>query len=263
MSAGYLAGSVTITPTIGRRIPRRTAIMPGWSNVPRQEAFPRRRGHTSSKTPRGACCTSARPRACAAAVELLREPGAAGAAHRADGHHRGDRRVDRGAQRARSARCSSTASSSSTGRASTSAWSTTSRYPFLAVTLNEELAPRHGHARARRRRASDTSDPTATPTPSVRRWTCCCARFPSAPAASTSTRHHARLGTPVPAVPHREVCRAVRRRDRSPGLRRCWSKSCWRSSTATPTRWSSGSSSRCSRRRSAWSSSSRRGCATV
>ena len=66
----------------------------------------------------------------------------------------------------------------------------------------------------------------------------------------------------VPAVPHREVQRPVRRRDRRDAVPPAGAASCATSSTATPTRSSSGSRPRCATRRRRSSSSRRRGCAT-
>ena len=81
-------------------------------------------------------------------------------------------------------------------------------YPFLAVTLDDEWPRAMVDAGRASARASATSGPTATPTPSARRSTCCCARSRSAPARDNKFDQPPAAGPALPAVPHREVLRA-------------------------------------------------------
>ena len=69
-------------------------------------------------------------------------------------------------------------------------------------------------------------------------------------------------GQALPAVPHREVLRPLRRGHRPRRPTGAWSASWWPSSTATPSRSSSGSRRRCTRPRTPWSTSGPAGCAT-
>ena len=173
------------------------------------------------------------------AVELLPEPRRAAAPHGADGGERRDRRVDRGPQRGRGAHARVLADQA----ARAPVQRPLPRRQELPVPRRHPrpgVAPAHGHAgpqaqgrpllrpvRPRLRHPGDAR-PAAADLPGAhlqRR------RVPTPRAARPA----------LPQVPHRDVPRAVRRRDRQARSTTGSSPSCASSSTATPTRSSTGS----------------------
>ena len=141
-----------------------------------------------------------------AAVELLPGPARPAPAHRADGGDGRDGRVDPGAQRGRGADARVQPHQAAPARGSTSACATTRATRSSPSPLDERVAAGDGDAgpQAQGRRA--TSARTATPTPSARRSTCCCARFPIRTCSpTTSSTSHQRLGRPC-LLFHIEKC---------------------------------------------------------
>ena len=124
------------------------------------------------------------------------------------------------------------------------------------------VAPADGDAGRASARACATSAPTATPTPSARRSTCCCARSRCAPAATTSSGATSASAGPACCSTSRSARDRASARSTTPPTTG-WSTSCSSSSTATPTRSSAGS--RAQMRAAAvraWSTSGPPGCAT-
>ena len=81
-------------------------------------------------------------------------------------------------------------------------------YPFLAVTLDEEWPAGDGDAGPQAQGRALLRAVRATPTPSARRSTCCCAAFPIRTCSRRQVQRAPAARPAVPAVPHREVQRA-------------------------------------------------------
>ena len=107
-------------------------------------------------------------------------------------------------------------------------------YPFLAVTLDEQF-PRALVMRGRKRKGTKYFGPYAHAYAIRDTLDLLLRSFPIRTCSPGKFNEHQRLGSAVPAVPHREVQRSVRRRDRRGRLPRSWSTSCATSSRATPT----------------------------
>ena len=126
------------------------------------------------------------------------------AAHRPDGGHRRDRRVDPGPQRRRGAH----ARVQPHQAAPAPVQRPPGRRQELPVPRRHRVrrvAPTDGHARRADGRASATSGPTATRTRSARRSTCCCARSRLRTCSDNKFDRHEKLGRPC-LLFHIEKC---------------------------------------------------------
>ena len=131
--------------------------------------------------------TSARRRACAAgSSNYFARAGRSCRAHPPDGRGRGDRRVDRGAQRGRGA-VPRVQPHQDAPAALQHPVQGRQVVPVPRGDARRGVAAGDGACGARSARASGTSGRTPTRTPSARRSTCCCARSRSAPARKTSS----------------------------------------------------------------------------
>ena len=183
-----------------------------------------RRAPTSSRTPRDGSSTSARPRACASACRTTSRTREPAAPHRADGGHRRDGRVDPGAQRRRSADARVQPHQAAPAPVQHPA----ARRQELSVPRRHDerrVAPGHGHAgreaqgrpllRALRPRLRHPRD--ARPA---------AAHVPDPHLLGQQVQPPPEAGPALPAVPHREVLGAVRRRDRRRTTTTSWCRSC-------------------------------------
>ena len=107
-------------------------------------------------------------------------------------------------------------------------------YPFLAVTLDEEW-PRAMVMRGSKRKGVRYFGPYGHAYAIRETLDLLLRTFPIRTCTRQQVRPPPAAGPAVPALPHREVRGAVRRRDRQAGVRRSSSASCSTSSTATPT----------------------------
>ena len=108
-------------------------------------------------------------------------------------------------------------------------------YPFLAVTLDDEW-PRPMVMRGRKRKGVRYFGPYGHAYAIRETLDLLLRTFPLRTCSRQQVRPPPAAGPALPAVPHREVLRPVRRRGRQGRLRPRWSRSCSSSSTATPTR---------------------------
>ena len=120
-------------------------------------------------------------------------------------------------------------------------------YPFLAVTLDEQF-PRALVMRGRKRKGTTLLRAVRPRLRDPRHARPAAAQLPDPHVQPGQVQRASAPRAAVPAVPHREVQRAVRRRDRRDAVPPAGAPSCATSSTATPTRSSSGSMPRCGRR---------------
>ena len=113
-------------------------------------------------------------------------------------------------------------------------------YPFLAVTVDEQF-PRALVMCGRKRKGTKYFGPYAHAYAIRDTLDLLLRSFPDSHMQSRQVQRASTARSAVPVVPHREVQRAVRRRDRARPTTGSWSTSCATSSRATPTRSSSGS----------------------
>ena len=121
-------------------------------------------------------------------------------------------------------------------------------YPFLAVTVEDEW-PRPMVMRGRKRKGVRYFGPYGHAYAIRETLDLLLRTFPLRTCSDNKFGRHERLGRPVPAVPHREVLRPLRRGDRQGDLRPPHRRAARVPRRRHPEVWCSGSSSRCRRRR--------------
>ncbi len=134
-------------------------------------------------------------------------------------------------------------------------------YPFLAVTVGDEWPRPDGHA-GRQAQGGPLLRPLRPRLRHPRDARPAAAHLPAAHVLGQQVRAAPQAGQAVPAVPHREVQRAVRRRGRPGRLPGAGGRAARLPRRATPTPSSSGSRWRCARPPTSSSSSAPPGCAT-
>ena len=197
---------------------------------PAPGSIPTRRASTGSATPSGRVIYVGKAKYLrAAAVVVLPGPRQPAPAHRHDGHHGGQRRVDRGQHRGRGAAAGVLLDQ---GVRPALQREVPRRQVLPVARGHRQRGVPAGDGRARRQeaRASATSAPTATPGRSARPSTCCCGSSRCARASNGVFKRSAPDRPALPARLHRQVRGALRRPGHAP-------RSTARSSTTSATSW--------------------------
>ena len=219
---------------------------------PPASSIPDGRGRTSSRTARAGCSTSARRRACAAGCSnYFAAPETLLAADPSDGG--APRSRSSGSRCAtRSRRCSSsTTSSSGTGPASTSGYKDDKSYPVPRGHPRRGVAAGDGACAAQKRKGVRYFGPYAHAYAIRETLDLLLRTVPDPHLHAIQVRSAPPARPAVPLRAHREVRGAVRRRHRPRGVRRARRRAARVPRRRPRARSSTGSRSRCTRRRDA------------